>query len=775
MAEKCEIHPDDDQARKLEKERFRVFIEEVADGFYETDLKGTFIFFNHALARIFGYPPEEIRNQNYRKFMDGENAAKAFESMNRVYRRGRPETDIIWKITRKDGDIRILEISAQLILDENGNKTGFRGIARDVTEKHKAREELKASEQCTVLLYEASRQAERRYKALLDFFPDPLFVFNLDGTVSYLNPAFEKVFGWTLDELKGRKIPFVPDDMKEQTREGFQRLFEVGAIHGVETRRLTRDGRILDILLDAAIFFEPGQKEPAGQVTALKDVTKEKRAEQTRKALFSIAQAIPRYPGLDDMLEYIVGEVKSLLNAEGGTVILLDEERKEFFFRVAAFDDGETGRKMKEIRYPSHKGVAGHVYRTGKPYILNEASDSSLFLREVDDHTGYRTRNILHVPLWTREGMIGVLCAVNKKSGAFDDADVELLTAVASMAAFPIENARINEALNRSYEEVRAINRAKERVIHHLSHELKTPASVLSASLGLIKKRLSDPEHEKIAHILERARRNLDRILSMQYAIEGILKAGDFRTHHMLTALFDACVDELEALAEEALGDGAVVRKIRKRIDEEFLPRDMTPEKIQLDRFTEKKIQELTPLFSHRDCRLLTRISSVSAVFLPAEVLSRIIAGLIRNAVENTPDGGRIAVTVRERKAGPELEVVDFGVGVTPENRKLVFESNFTTRDTMQYSSGRPYDFNAGGKGFDLLRMKIFSERYGFDIRMTSSRCASIPEETDLCPGDITACPHCQNVEDCVLSGGTSVTAQFKRAGEEDAYLEGDV
>ena len=92
-----------------------------------------------------------------------------------------------------------------------------------------------------------------------------MFVFNLNNTVSYLNPAFEEVFGWRFEELEGKKIPFVPENFKKQTIEGIRRLRKNKVLRGFETRRLTKDGRRLDIIVDGAIFFDE-KGRPAGQV-----------------------------------------------------------------------------------------------------------------------------------------------------------------------------------------------------------------------------------------------------------------------------------------------------------------------------------------------------------------------------------------------------------------------------------------------------------------------------------------------------------------------------
>ncbi|OQX04923.1 MAG: hypothetical protein BWK80_52970 [Desulfobacteraceae bacterium IS3] len=640
-----------------------------------------------------------------------------------------------------------------------------------------AQQALRESEQQALSQYQASRNAEKRYRGLLDFLPDPVIVFNMDSTCAYLNPAFTAVFGWTREELKGKRIPFVPDFVKEETRQGIRRLFKEKVVHGIETRRLTKDGRLLDILLDVAIFYGENN-EPAGQIAIFRNITSEKRVAGINQAIFRIASALPRFQVLDELLEFITKEVKDISGVEGASVILIDEAKKEFFFRVASYEDVHTGNLLKELRFPLDKGVAGNVYRTGQPMIVPDTARNPFFLGNVDARSGYKTRSMLDVPISTRERMIGVLCAVNKKQGEFDAADVELLSAIASTVALPIENTAVNEALKRSYEEVRTLNRAKERVIHHLSHELKTPLSVLEASLGILKKKLSETYDSSANRILERAGRNLDRILEMQYGIEDILREDKYRIFYMLSTLLDACKDELETLFEEEISrltetiphfgkidnslSELMTNKVRDRIEKIFGPREAISQEIRLDDFIPEKIEHLRPRFAHRNCHIDILIPDFEfKVFIPPEVLEKIAEGLLRNAVENTPDSGRIEISVRKSKNDIEFEVRDFGVGITEENQRLIFENIFTTRETLAYSSGKPYHFNAGGKGFDLLRMKIFSERYHFNIRMISERCHFIPRDEDVCPGKIEDCPHCKTAEDCFRSGGTRVIVRF--------------
>lgn len=742
------------------KERYKAFIENIDDGVYEVDLQGNFTYFNNSLCKVFGYPREDIQGQNFSKFMDEKRARAAFDIFNQIYLTGRGISDLLWETIDKGGNPRSVELSANLIIDSGGEKVGFRGIARDVTERVRAQSALLESELRLQRALEASRFAETRYKTLLDFLPYPLVVFNLDGTVSYLNPAFTEIFGWSLEELRGRRIPYVPAEHEEETRESIERLIRDKVILHHESRRLTKDGRVVDVLMRGVVFTEQGT-DPAGEIVLLRDISQEKKQARISKAMLHISTALPAYPDLEDLLDYVSGEVRRVLDVEGAMAILLDHEKNELFFLGAAYDDKATEQRAKEIRYPADKGVSGKVIKTGEPIIVQDTSKDPDFYRVIDQRLGYQSRSMLDVPMRSGDRIIGVLCASNKKEGVFDQDDVEILSMIAATVAPSIENARFSREIQRAYKEVSSLNRAKDRMINRLSHELKTPVSVLMASLNILSKKLALLPEEKWKTTIERARRNLDRILGIQYQAEDIMEGKSYKSYGLLNTLLNQCEDQIEAFAAEKTGEGDIVEFIRGRIQEIYGPREFTISEVPLKEFVAERLEILRPLFRHRQVNVETRLESAPVVFVPVDVLRKVVDGLIRNAVEATPDEGKIEVVVQKKGGGTELVVTDCGIGITEENQSRIFEGFFTTQETMSYSSKRPFDFNAGGKGADLLRMKIFAERYGFRIGMTSSRCSHLPNDSDPCAGTISRCKFCRDKEDCRDSGGTSFSVYF--------------
>jgi PAS domain S-box-containing protein len=124
-----------EEALRDSQEKYRTMLENIEDGYYEADLQGNFTFFNESMCRILGYTAEEMMGMNNRKYLDKKNAKKALKIYKNVFRTEKAHKSFDWEIVRKDGSKGSVEVSITLIRDSNGQPVGFRGVARDVTDK----------------------------------------------------------------------------------------------------------------------------------------------------------------------------------------------------------------------------------------------------------------------------------------------------------------------------------------------------------------------------------------------------------------------------------------------------------------------------------------------------------------------------------------------------------------------------------------------------------------------------------------------------------------
>ena len=136
-----------EEALQASEEKYRSILQSIEEGYYEVDLTGNFTFFNNFLVKSLGYTREELMGLNNRQYMSPETAKLVFETFNEVYRTGNPKRDFQWDLINKDGTKRFVEVSVSLMRNEKGEPKGFYGIARDVTERKQAEEQLRLHEQ----------------------------------------------------------------------------------------------------------------------------------------------------------------------------------------------------------------------------------------------------------------------------------------------------------------------------------------------------------------------------------------------------------------------------------------------------------------------------------------------------------------------------------------------------------------------------------------------------------------------------------------------------
>lgn len=262
------------------------------------------------------------------------------------------------------------------------------------------------------------------------------------------------------------------------------------------------------------------------------------------------------------------------------------------------------------------------------------------------------------------------------------------------------------------------LERAKRKAADHLSHELKTPLSILKACLQSLSEIYGiDP---KAHRILERGERNLDRLLAIQDSVEQI-----------------------------------------------FFPQKPQPKILPIEITINNILDRILQSAKHRHVELERKFDYSGFIIFDYNILETILNVLVKNAIENTPGEGIVIVNFNQiDSAHFQIEVKDHGVGIPLEDLDFIFEGFHHTQDTNEYSTKKPFDFNAGGKGLELFQLRNMSDLFGFKIDVESQRCKFIPQSTDHCPGDINVCRHIRSAEECFKSGHSVFRFTFRNMSE---------
>ncbi|MEW6266663.1 MAG: PAS domain S-box protein [Thermodesulfobacteriota bacterium] len=265
-----------DERKKAEEllrageEKYRTLLDNVEEGYFECDLAGNLTFFNNAFIEIMGYSRERLSRINFREYMTAEEAERIYKVYNHIYRTGEPVRKVEHEIIDSGGNVRVHQFSTLLMRNKSGQPIGFRGVVGDITEKKRAEDAL--------------RESEERFRLMVRNALVGILV-TQDGGIVYANPEIERATQYSFDELLGRSfLEFIHPEERDMVFDLYKRRFENKPIpRYFEGRFIRRDGRegwykISSVLIE-------WNNRPALQVF-LSDITEIKRAaEELRNAL----------------------------------------------------------------------------------------------------------------------------------------------------------------------------------------------------------------------------------------------------------------------------------------------------------------------------------------------------------------------------------------------------------------------------------------------------------------------------------------------------------
>jgi Nif-specific regulatory protein len=167
--------------------------------------------------------------------------------------------------------------------------------------------------------------------------------------------------------------------------------------------------------------------------------------------LYDLGCAFAARVEIDQLIPFVVAKCREVLDAEGASVLLLDQEHNELYFPYISEENPEVAERLARLRFSAELGIAASALKTCETVRVEDAQTDPRFYHGIDRLTGLTTRNVLAAPLRSHQGMTGVVEIVNKRGApAFTDDDASFIEALSHSIAIAIENARLYEQVRES-------------------------------------------------------------------------------------------------------------------------------------------------------------------------------------------------------------------------------------------------------------------------------------------------------------------------------------
>lgn len=332
-------------------------------------------------------------------------------------------------------------------------------------------------------------------------------------------------------------------------------------------------------------------------------------------ALIEATQTVNTSLEITRVLELILNEAMRITDAERGTIYLIDENTHEIWSRIL------VGNEMNEIRQSIGKGISGYVAQTGETVNIEDAYHDPRFNPEFDLKSGFKTKNILCMPMNNRDNkIIGVFQLINKRIGKFDTEDETFLRAFSINASIAIENSRLAAEMVKS-ERLSAVGQMAATIIH----DIKNPMATIRLYAQVLRKKAGN---EEASGLVDEIDKQIDRLVNM---------------------------------AQEVLDFSRGVSQLNFQ-------------KVAYGDFLQEVLVFLQRDFEKRNISLLNENSFESEIEIDADKITRMLMNIAGNSADAMPDGGKFFVRSRQSGTSLMIELEDTGTGMPEEIRRRIFE-----------------------------------------------------------------------------------------------------
>src|SRR6266487_2537027 len=665
--------PDETGSEILDEVTLRALIEHVPATVYidRLDETGSNVYTSPRLEAELGYTVQEWVSDKelYAKVLHPEDRERILAE----YRRTRDTDEPFraeYRMIARDGTVHWYLDEAAVIRDEAGRPAYFHGFLLDITERKRAEEALRASEE--------------RFRGVTDAATDAIVSASGDGRVRSWNRGAERMFGWRADEIVGRPLTVImPERLRVLHEQGLARVRQTGhsklAGSVVELVALHKDGREFPIELSIGAW--DSSDEASGRnlddlVVGREDLRSQAVSyeEVLRAGRFHTVTQRARRDGTLADVELIIVPVVAEGEPTGYLVIYHDisqlQRQKQYYQSLLEVSPTAIVTTDPDHKVTSWNPAAEKLFGYTRKETIGQDIDSLVANTEAVHHEAVRlnrqTKEAGQVQLTTRR---------TRKDGSLVDVDVRAapIRVGGELVGLYALYHDISE-LQRAREQAEAATRAKSAFLAMMSHEIRTPMNAVIGMTGLLLDTNLAPEQRSYAEVIrgsgEALMAVIDEILDFSK-----IEAGRLELERRPFDLRSCVESALELVAASASGKG---------LDLAYL----------LDR------------------------GLPGAIVGDATRLRQILINLLNNAIKFT-DTGEVVVSVdgEALESGEEeiareyklhFAVRDSGIGIPPDRLSRLFES-FSQVDA---STTRRY----GGTGLGLAISKRLSELMGGTI-----------------------------------------------------------
>jgi signal transduction histidine kinase len=382
-------------------------------------------------------------------------------------------------------------------------------------------------------------------------------------------------------------------------------------------------------------------------------------AEQLAR-LIEVSVTLNSTLNLDELLQFIIRSATEILNCESVSILLYDEKHGRLVFAAAT---GSDPKRLTETPVPLDRSLAGIIFRENKSVTLSDVQHDARHYQMVSKHVSFEVHNLLGVPMRIKDQPTGVLEALNKRGGDFDESDADILSVIASQAAVAIHNARLVKALQDAYDELRANDQLKTNFLALASHELRTPLGVIIGYASFL-------EEESPGELSDHAKQVLNAAMQMRVLVDAMTNLNMLRSEEMVMHRLVVPVQQVLRGAYTEVKQLVSAKGQMVNLD---LPEKLIPIKCDPDKLTSAFVN------------------------------------LLDNAIRFTQEGGKITVGAALQPGGEVLcWVQDTGKGIPAGELKKIFQEFYQ----IEPHTTRKH----GGMGIGLSIAKGLVEAHGGTI-----------------------------------------------------------